>query len=350
MYELADIRSIQLEPSSFCNARCPGCVRNERGFNVNTGYTERNLALTEVQQILPRDFVRQLHFVLYNGNLGDMLMNPEIVDITAWLLEVNPELKIEANTNGGAGRAELWQGLGRLGIQCNFALDGLEDTHHLYRQNTLWTTVIRNAKIFMEAGGRAVWKMIEFDHNRHQIDACRQRAQALGFAEFQLLEASTNRGSSIAFGPNGEFSHGIEGWSLVMDHREYSKDRLKKFPGMWSREILDNTKRRVECAAKKKGDLYINSLGEVYPCCFVGHNPRTIKAPIYPPAKQLRPLLEDAENNALQHPLSHCIQWFNRISETWRHDTIVEGGLIVCHRNCGRDEAWWDTRKRIDTL
>jgi hypothetical protein len=38
MHNIKDIRNIQLEPSSFCNARCPKCVRNYAGTDLNTGY------------------------------------------------------------------------------------------------------------------------------------------------------------------------------------------------------------------------------------------------------------------------------------------------------------------------
>ena len=51
--------------------------------------------------------------------------------------------------------------------EIEFALDGLEDTHSMYRQNTNWRTVIRNAETFISAGGYAIWKFIKFKHNQH---------------------------------------------------------------------------------------------------------------------------------------------------------------------------------------
>jgi MoaA/NifB/PqqE/SkfB family radical SAM enzyme len=278
-----------------------------------------------------------------------MLMNPEIVEITAWLLELNPKLKIEVMTNGGAGSKTLWQGLGKLGIQCNFALDGLEDTHHLYRQNTVWSTVIKNAQTFMQAGGKAVWKMIEFEHNRHQIEQCRELASNLGFTKFWLLESAINRGPRVAFDSNGNFSHHIEPNSEIIQYKPLAENYITgiktTFPISYKKTIEDTTPRTINCFAKKTKELYINSVGEVYPCCFIGHQPRTLGPEYYFANAQIKELLQSHENNALIHPLEKCLEWFTAIEETWNRSTIKEGGLIACHEFCGKTEYWWEVQK-----
>jgi MoaA/NifB/PqqE/SkfB family radical SAM enzyme len=354
MYKLDEIWSIQLEPSSFCNARCVSCVRNVGGYNHNTGFEERNLSLSDIKTILPVSFIKQLNNVLYNGNLGDMLMNPEIVEITAYFLDLNPQLKIQAMTNGGAGSSAMWRGLGNLGIQCNFAIDGLEDTHHLYRQNTVWSTVIKNAKIFIESGGYAVWKMIEFEHNHHQIEECRNLSKELGFREFWLLESSINRGPRIAFDANGNFSHYIESaaeiFNAKMSASQYLDGIKQTFPTVYMKTIQDQTERTITCSAKKMKDLYINSVGEVYPCCFIGHQPKTLDAEHYFSNMQVKEMLKNNLNNALIHPLEQCIEWFSLIEQTWNRSSVKDGGLIACHSNCGKTNYWWDDQKRVNEL
>ena len=51
-----------------------------------------------------------------------------------------------------------------------FAIDGLEDTNHLYRVNTNFNKIMENAKAFINAGGIARWDFIAFAHNEHQIE------------------------------------------------------------------------------------------------------------------------------------------------------------------------------------
>ena len=75
MYNIEDIREVHLEISSLCNARCPECPRNYRGFPYNDGYPETNLTLDQVQQIFDPNFIGQIETLLINGNYGDFIMN-----------------------------------------------------------------------------------------------------------------------------------------------------------------------------------------------------------------------------------------------------------------------------------
>lgn len=341
MLQLSEVKSIHLELSTFCNARCVSCTRNVGGFNYNTGFEEKHLSLSDIQTILPISFVKQLNKVLYNGNLGDMLMNSDTLNITNWLISVNPNIEIIINTNGGAGNKDLWSGLGQLGIECNFAIDGLADTHHLYRQNTSYDRILKNAKTFIDAGGFAVWKMIEFDHNRHQIEDCKTLAYKLGFKKFKLIRAPFNRGERIAFDEQGNFSHKIE----ITDPLDcYSpnvyediQDRKKSFTKRWNLILADTTTRKIECYAKQNKDIYINAIGEVYPCCYIGFQPRTLDPLYYISNIQIKEMIKYNFNNALHYPLEKCIEWFSVIEETWSGLSIANGGLKACHDNCGKE-------------
>jgi hypothetical protein len=43
-------------------------------------------------------------------------------------------------------------------------------------------------------------------------------------------------------------------------------------------------------------------------------------------------------NNALELSLEECIQWFNRVEESWSKDTFENGRLVCCNDNCGFDK------------
>ena len=67
-----------------------------------------------------------------------------------------------------------------------FPIDGLADTNSMYRRMTNFDKIMDNANAFISAGGNAHWKMIEFEHNKHQIEEARTVGKENGFANFTI--------------------------------------------------------------------------------------------------------------------------------------------------------------------
>jgi MoaA/NifB/PqqE/SkfB family radical SAM enzyme len=215
-----------------------------------------------------------------------------------------------------------------------FCLDGLGDTHHLYRQNTVWDIVIRNAKTFIAAGGRAVWKMIKFDHNRHQIDKCQELSQQLGFLDFQLIDEGRN--TAPVFDRNGTLTHVLGNYTgekdfKVLLHKKTTNQILLEdiLPGRTPAKI-------VVCETKRLGSIYISSTGDVSPCCWTGFYPKTYGAGQYHEAAnaQIIPLI--SKNNALEYPLEECIKWFESVENSWKINQYEHGRLVICDEACGQ--------------
>lgn len=328
-----DIKDLHLEISSLCNASCPWCPRTFWGYPYNSGYPETNLTLAQIKKMFPGDFLRRLRRVRVNGNFGDIVMNPEGADIVEFFREQNPDLDIEINTNGGARSADFWRRLARAQALVRFALDGLEDTHHLYRQNIVWRTVIKNAKTFMSHGGRAVWQMIRFSHNQHQIDSCRELSRDLGFQEFDLIDDGRDTGP--VFDRQGQLVHVMGDYrgsiSFPMLFKKKRTDRVLLEDIIQDRQPSTE----VRCEAQRMASIYVAANGDVFPCCYTGFYPQTYGHGQYHEAanQQLVPLLR--ENNALEFDLEHCIQWFQGIQRSWQQQNYEQGRLLICDDNCG---------------
>ena len=324
MITLEDIREINIELSSRCNARCPLCIRNFHGFPHNTGYAETDLSLARLKEIVPESVVTQLDHLMVNGDYGDMLMNPETPEILAWFREHGHQnFKIDVFTNGGARGREFWESLGSLDLDINFCIDGLEDTHHLYRQNTLYETVIRNAGYYMAAGGRAHWCMTEFDHNRHQIDQARERSTKLGFHRF--FTRYTGRDSGPVYDQQGkkvfvlkqETANGYQLPDQITTDWVNQQDRNPK--------VIPHKKITCEALTVWPVSVYIAADGTLDPCCLIGNYTKP-------------------NNNWNQNDLSLLrrenidtleknVAWFNRVIDTFGTD----GQLNVCNIYCGKD-------------
>lgn len=337
MIQLSEVRDIHLEISSLCNARCPECPRNFRGFPYNDGYIETNLTLDSCKRIFTPEFIGQLHHIMINGNFGDAVMNPETPDIVEYFKSHNKRLVIEISTNGSARDKEFWQRLAKSKVIVSFCLDGLEDTHHLYRQNTSWQTILNNAKIFMDSGGSAIWKMIKFDHNEHQIAACEELSKELKFDKFEIYDHGRNFGP--VYDKHGKLVHVMGNYqgeiNFEINFHKRRNDPRTSLPKVFA---TTKNKKSITCFTKKYKSIYVSSTGEVYPCCWTGFSPSTYGHGEYLDGinQQLVPLIKN--NNALVYTLDECINWFNAVEESWAKSSFEEGKLVCCNDNCGSNE------------
>jgi sulfatase maturation enzyme AslB (radical SAM superfamily) len=274
------------------------------------------------------EFLEHIDEIYINGNFGDIVMNPEAIDIIRYFKQHDIEIVI--STNGGARKKDFWEDLAVLDCKVLFCLDGLSDTHSIYRQDTVFETVLNNAKTFIAKGGRAVWKWIPFDHNKHQIEEARSKAKALGFSEFQFDDQGRNTG--IVVNKRGEVVN-IIGNPIKTDFKELLES--KKNNEILLEDISSTINRNIDCKVKKGKSIYVTSTGEVYPCCWTGFYPRTYGHGQYYQVvnKQLNEIIKP--NNALERPLEECIEWFNDIEKSWSIDKFEDGRLVVCNDYCG---------------
>ena len=347
MLKLADIRQIQIELTTRCNARCPMCPRNYRGHDFNSGYPLCELTLENFKHILTPKILKQIrqppfpndgfdhvsyrwYGVSFNGNLGDFSLARDGVEIVRYLVDNN--VLVNITTNGSTRSPDWWAQLALPGVTVGFALDGLADTHALYRQDTDWHRVMENAQALIAAGGHAIWRFIPFNHNRHQEQACRDLSKQLGFQHFDNIDEGRDRGP--VYSRNGEFSHYLGDPYDVNNPRPDIKPLLESHITWFDANTVkcdkDTQPLNLICQHKRQEELYITADGHVFPCCFLGFYPDSME---HPGNKQLLPLIK--ENNALEYDLEHCMEWFDSIEATWAKNSIAEGRLYGCVNSCG---------------
>ena len=235
------------------------------------------------------------------------------------------------STNGSARNEEFWSSLAEYSPTIEFCLDGLEDTHHLYRQDTSYHKILNNAKAFMSAGGLATWKMIIFDHNKHQIEEAKLESQKLGFKNFKLVDEGRNAGP--VFDKQGNRTHTLGTPAPLLNYKN------AKHAMAW-----ETTKINYSFPAEKKScapyckiqrykSVFISAEGLVYPCCFLGFSPATYSYGYFGAInQQINNLIS---NNSLhEHDLETCMQWFSGVESSWAKSTYEEGRLFQCDQVC----------------
>jgi MoaA/NifB/PqqE/SkfB family radical SAM enzyme len=316
------------------------CPRNTAGFDEDPGYPVHDMSLSEAKQIFTVPFLQQLNKILINGNFGDFVTARDGLEIVEYFSNSNPGLEISISTNASA-KPNIWDKLGTIpNVVVMFDIDGLADTHSLYRRNTNWELIINNAKKFIAAGGVAIWKMIKFDHNLHQIDECQRLSKEMGFSHFYLVDQGRDQGP--VYNRQGDFIYQIgddpmfkevkypkrieiwKEWSDPGAVPEWRLEQYKKIP----------IKNKVSCITKKNLEIYITATGEVYPCCWLGFFPKLDYKHMW---QQDNMFLKDMVNNnsALEVGIEQSIAWFNAVEESWNKKAYTEGRLFKCDEYCG---------------
>jgi MoaA/NifB/PqqE/SkfB family radical SAM enzyme len=312
MYKLEDIRDIHLELTSKCQARCPMCPRRINGGILNPLIALKEITLDQFKEWFSVSLIQQLDSLFMCGNLGDPIIAQDCLEIIQHIRETNPSIQLSMHTNGSARSIQWWEQLSYTRTRVVFGIDGLADTHSLYRIDTNYNKIIENARAFIESGGVAEWHMLAFKHNEHQIEDCRTLSQQLGFKKFSLKHTSRFVEDKFhVLNEQGQTTHIL-----------YPTDYSTNIVSLVRQNFLS---KEINCKAKKNKQIYISSDGTVVPCCWLDLNwqvPKQSNRIDYMDNIEVFPNLNNSSLLSIFES-----GYFNKIETT---------PLIECSRQCGK--------------
>jgi hypothetical protein len=303
---------LNIELSTACNAACPQCSRYldddpELGIVENPNLPQNTLTLDVIKTLIDHEWLKQAKHVKFEGTHGEPTMAKDCTDILRWFREVNPTVTFALHTNGSTRNKEWWRELAQF-FQYNperrsavtFSLDGIEDTNHIYRRRTVWKKIMENAQAFIDAGGVAVWDMIVFEHNEHQVLKARKLAKSMGF-----------------------FSFGVK----VSQRTLIRPIQWLKQPKTWKENQGTGTV-KINCIGKQFDELFLNANGLYMPCCFINEN---AYGPAMPSTqKEIEEVLGDFSQYHSSNGLDHALELFHRVSDRWETNPME-----ICKHMCG---------------
>lgn len=378
LYSYKDIKTLHLEVTDKCNAACPMCARNINGGEDNPQLPDVELTRSDVETMFPVDFVKQLDRMYMCGNYGDPIAAKDTLEIFQYFRDHNPKMTLSLHTNGSAKSIEWWAQLAKtLGTKgyVVFSIDGLADTNHLYRQNTVFSKIMANAQAFINAGGRARWDYIVFAHNEHQVEEAEQLANTMGFEKFQFKKSA--RFFSNASGVTKEMhqSANRKGMQTTLlqppTNPKYrnsalqelskiasTKNEIKFLPSkvvdldsILGRQIfhIEEDKKSpmekywdtvsIKCKVAEEKSLYISAEGIVQPCCWTAGQMYVWYW--HPESSQVWDLINAVGKdnlNAKKTPLQTIVDGLffqTLLPESWKKSSCADGKLAVCAKTCG---------------
>jgi MoaA/NifB/PqqE/SkfB family radical SAM enzyme len=282
LFNYNQIDEYQIEITTYCNAACPQCPRNINGGIINPHLKLEHLARDIIDRAFSSELCQRLRQVFFCGSYGDPIMHPNFLDILQDFRLKCPTLWLYMHTNGGAHDQEYWIKIARIlqGYgQVDFNIDGLADTNYLYRKNTSFNKIISNASAFINAGGRAKWNFIVFEHNQHQVDEARKMSQDLGFKEFSYRSTGRflNHKTMTTFDQwpvvdkNGHKIYTIK----PTTDSQFTNQSIDFLPTLHKQySDIDDYFRTVDikCDSLTHNRVAINAHGTVLPCNMLNHN------------------------------------------------------------------------------
>ena len=152
MFNYNQIKQAHIEITNNCQASCPMCSRNINGGLPNPKVRLHDWSLDDFKIIMNPQFLQQLDHYYFCGCFGDAILNDDLLDMCRYSVDIAPNTNFSIHTNGSARKISWWETLAQiLGFSHKvvFALDGLEDTHHLHRIGTNYHQILKNVVVIV---------------------------------------------------------------------------------------------------------------------------------------------------------------------------------------------------------
>lgn len=270
MFKFNELKTVHVEITTRCQASCPMCPRNWHGGQKNPYLEIADWTFADFVKIFNQTVLDQIITIYFCGNFGDPIMNDDLINMCQYIKDHAPSMDVRIHTNGGARSKRWWRALKQALPEKHvviFALDGLEDTHHLYRIGTRYEHVIRNAEYFINEGGIAEWVFIKFKHNEHQVEEAERRSRQLGFERFTVKNTTRFVGEDkfAVYDKEGQTQYYLEPPS---DNKVtfITPEQIRNF-----KKVLADS--NIDCYVQNNKEIFIDAQKKVFPCCFLASAP-----------------------------------------------------------------------------
>ncbi len=173
---------LTLDPSSYCNLRCPFCPTGQR--SQQRSYA--NVHLDRFKHLL--DEVGPYLFYLDLFNWGEPFINKDLIPMIEYTrpfkIFTNVSTNFDLKMTEGVAERIVTSGLSQLIISADGAS---QESYEKYRVGGNFENVLRNMKAVSAARQRAAsatprvcWRFLVFRHNEHEIERAKGMAEEMG--------------------------------------------------------------------------------------------------------------------------------------------------------------------------
>ena len=337
-----NIKKIELEITSNCNAACPGCARTQNPDILEID----SFKLDDLKTMFPTPrHIKNKQFK-FCGVLGDPAFNAECVNMVEYLTDYGGYCQL--STNGGIQNTEWWHRLGTVSnrtrkVDVVFCVDGHRETNHIYRVNTVFDVIERNMDAYAKAGGTGTWMFIVFDHNEHELPLAEAHARKLGFKFATRTGMRNSIHDWIAVVRKKQEGKVVKEEVVITTtgEKEHSKKEqiieLQKF----IEKPVDDKKQEIlnsiVCKLIHEGEIFVAANQTVWPCCFLWDSYFKNKENIKEKLSEYGSGWNSLKNHSIEEILQN--KWFEEVlALSW--DPAHNKHLDRCIRTCAYKKAY----------
>jgi MoaA/NifB/PqqE/SkfB family radical SAM enzyme len=316
-----NIKKYELEITANCNAECPLCARTEMGLPLRGN---KEITLENIKHIFPTSESCDGKEFKLCGVLGDPIINSECLEICEYLSSQGGNINM--STNGGYQNEEWWTKLAKIkNLYVDFSVDGFKDTNHIYRVNVNWSTLERNMRAYMGAGGKANWVFIPFDHNEDDYEKAKSLAQELGMKFIRRTSGRNEFNKDRKHKPRKAEEVKLNN-SKKLPHNDL--DKLKEIYTSKDPKVVDEIVHTLSCQHYEEPEAFVASDMTLWPCCFLYGD----SIHMY---EQITQTTDRDFNNLSKHSISDILQteFYQSLKSRWYASHPAH--LRKCIRACG---------------
>jgi len=330
--EKNQIKSIQLDHTSRCNLLCPQCARTSDNGAVKSSVQIKDLTVDDYKIIL--EPLSKNVKIMHCGNYGDVIASPTFDETLDWCIS-NGYNNIQILTNGSARKPSWWADLAYKKVSVVFSVDGLAETNHIYRVNSVFKIILENMKAFINAGGIARWDYLVFNHNFYQLEDAKQLAKDIGIQEFNIKYTSRFVNPHVSYNPSIINKNNIQVTDIKDNKNASSFNEIIQTYTDFSEYVK---KTPITCKYQELSRYYIDMEMRLWPCCWMG-------APIYSNNSsdpQYRDLIKVYDKFGENFNRLDIHGWDSIINSEY-YQSFLEGSweidnpnrIFTCGRTCG---------------
>jgi len=312
---------LHVETTTRCVLACPACPRTTWREITGRPAVKHDLDVDLLERFLDCDGGRQFtHFNLC-GDYGDSIYYPDLLKL---IKRFRKHISFDIVTNGSRQSQKFWHSLSDV-VTGNdsviFSIDGLENTNHLYRINSDWSSIMQGLDIMSQSPARVHWKTIVFGFNYNKLHEIKTFAESRG-ATFHAEK--THRYGDPALAPPESY--------IESNH-------------VFQSDFVNNHSIEIEPRCEQDAKV-VAADGHLYPCDWM-RNPQTFyRSQLW---KQKERWLDKVkmQDNTYDQAILAVRDWENYIRENSRNGSgNVE---VLCKMLC-RKGCVSDNRITVDVL